>query len=386
MLALILGLAAGRAVGHPVEAAGVVAALWVNALRMTVLPLVTALLVTSTGALRPAESGQRVGRALLLFAAMLTGAVAIAAAVAVPAFMALDIPAVEREALRAQWGAQPSLGRAPSFAAWVVSVIPVNPVTAAAEGNLLAVIVFALALGLALAALPVGQAAPVLAFFHGVAGAMQVVLAWVLRVAALGVFALGFQMVAAGRSVAGALGQYVLVTTAIFLLVLAAVYVSMALTRPVPWSAFVRAAAPAQLVAFTSRSSLAALPLLVQAAQRLPLHAARAGLLLPLAMSLLRISAPASQLAALLFAAKLSGVTLQPASIALAGGIAVLLSFSVPGIPNASFLVMMPLFTTMGVPVEAIGLLLAVDLVPDLVKGVANVTAHLAAVCLLARK
>lgn len=382
LLALLAGLAAGSLTGVAEPVASVVGTLWVNALRMTVLPLVTALLITSIAGLRQGESGRTIGRALLLFLALHAAAGLLTALAAPLALAQLQLSAGEREALQASWRAP---GLPPSFAAWLTGLVPANPFSAASDGNILAVIVFTVALALALAALPREQAAPVVAFFAGIAAAMQVILRWVVAVAPLGVLALGYTLARAGRGAVGALAFYLVLSLAVFVLVLAGLYLLIAVLRPVPLLAFARAVLPAQLIAFGSRSSLAALPLLVKAAEQdLRLAPAAAGLALPLAMTLLRISAPASQMIALLFAARVFGVALGPLEIAWATGIAVLLSFSVPGVPNASFLIMMPLFQTMGVPVEAIGLLLAVDMLPDLAKTVANVTAHLAAVCLLA--
>ena len=381
LLALVAGIAAGSYTGALETLAAVLGSLWVNALRMTVLPLVTALLITSTAGLRPGEPGKTIGRTLLLFLGMTAAAGMLAALVAPAALAQLSLTSVEREALRSAWKAP---GKPPSFAAWLTGVIPVNPVAAAAEGNMLGVIVFAVTLGLALGTVPREKSGAVVAFFESIAAATQVILRWVLAAAPLGVLALGYTLARAGRGAVGALGFYLMLLIAIFLLVLAGLYLLIAVARPVPWLAFARAVLPAQVTAFGSRSSLAAMPLLVRAAEHdLGLNAAKVGLALPLAMALLRISAPCSQIVAVLFTARVFGVALGPLEVAWAAVMAILLSFSVPGVPNGSFLIMMPLFETMGVPVEAIGLLLAIDMAPDLFKTVTNVTAHLAAVCLL---
>ena len=385
LAALAAGFAAGlwsagswNAAVLPVAAA--IGTLWVNALRMTVLPLVTALVITSLGAVRPGAAGRLTARALLLFLAMLSAVGALAAVVGPLALQRLVLTAAETEKLRAAW--TPSRGT-PAFAAWFTSLVPANVAQAAAEGQMLPVLVFAVLLGMALATLPEERSRPVLAFFEGLAAAMLVILRWVLRVAPLGVFALGYTLAQAGAGVAGALGFYVLVACGLFVLVLVGLYALVAVARPRLLLPFARALLPAQAVALGARSSLAALPLLVKAAEDLRLPAPVAGLVLPLAMSLLRISAPASQVWAVLFAAHVFGLPLSAAQIAWAAAMAVLLSFSVPGVPNGSFLIMLPLFEAVGVPVQALGVLLAVDVVPDLVKTVANVTAHLAAVCMM---
>jgi Na+/H+-dicarboxylate symporter len=84
-----------------------------------------------------------------------------------------------------------------------------------------------------------------------------------------------------------------------------------------------------------------------------------------------------------LFAAKLYGVTLSGATILTIVITSVLMSFSVPGIPSASLFVVAPFFVAAGIPAEAIGVLIALDLIPDFFKTPLNVTGHLAAVTLI---
>jgi Na+/H+-dicarboxylate symporter len=86
------------------------------------------------------------------------------------------------------------------------------------------------------------------------------------------------------------------------------------------------------------------------------------------------------------FLARLYGIHIGPDQMALLIGSGILLSFSVPGLPSASIFLMGPFITGLGIPIEAIGLLVAADSIPDLFKGVLNVTGHMTSAAVVARK
>jgi proton glutamate symport protein len=144
--------------------------------------------------------------------------------------------------------------------------------------------------------------------------------------------------------------------------------------------------APAQAVAFSARSSLAALPALLEGARRwLVLPPVVTSFVLPLAVSTLRLSTPIMWSITLPFLARLYGVELGYAHLALLVGNGILLSFAVPGLPSASLFLMAPFLAGLGIPVEALGIVIAADAIPDLFKGVLNVTGHMASATIVAR-
>ena len=129
---------------------------------------------------------------------------------------------------------------------------------------------------------------------------------------------------------------------------------------------------------------MAALPANLEAADSvLRLPRAGSAFTLPLAVSLLRLNQPVSWLVMALFAAKLYGIDLPGATILSIVVTSVLMSFSVPGIPSASLFVVAPFFVAAGIPAESIGVLIALDLIPDFFKTPLNVTGHLAAAALI---
>jgi Na+/H+-dicarboxylate symporter len=310
---------------------------------------------------------------------------AIFATVAAPLlFQYLTVDAGAAESIRssADTLVRPPL---PSFASWLVSAVPVNPIRAAVDGAMLPLVVFALLFGLALGRLPTARREPASAVFRSIADAMLVLVSWILAVAPIGIFALALPLAARlGSGVVGAVGFYLAAHSGLLLAGTLVLYVIIAVVSRAPLGRFARAALAPQLVAVTTRSSLAALPANVVAAERgLGLPSGLASFALPLAVSVFRLNQPISWLAMALFASKLYGVELGVASIVTLAVTSVLMSFSVPGIPSGSLFIVAPFFAAHGIPPESIGVLIALDLVPDVFKTLCNVTGHLTAVTLL---
>jgi proton glutamate symport protein len=217
---------------------------------------------------------------------------------------------------------------------------------------------------------------------------MTILVAWILLAAPLGAFALTFTVAArTGTELVGAAGFYIVAYSGLLILGIAAVYLVIALFSRVPVRLFARAALPAQLVAITTRSSMAALPANVASAEEiLKLPRTTTSLVLPLAVSSFRLNQAVSWVVMAIFAAALYGVELSTMTLVTLAITSVFMSFSVPGIPSASLFVVAPFFVDIGIPAEAIGVLIALDLIPDVFKTTLNVTGHLAAVALVAKE
>lgn len=389
MVSLAAGLAggwmAGDRVGWLSSVAEVVGTLWVNAIRMTALPLVVALLIAGVGSVgEPRTIGRLGGRAFLLFAVVLGCAATFAGVASSLVLQWLPVDG----ATAAVWSSgAPPKGAPPSLTQFLVQVIPVNPFQAAAEGSVLALVVFSVAFALALLYIGEPRRTAVLGIAQAVADAMLVLLGWVIWAAWAGIAALAFTLTSrVGGAAVGALGFYVALLSGVICSVLVIVHPLIALASGRPLGSIVRAFLPAQAVAASSRSSLAALPLMVEAAEeRLKLPRPIAGFLLPLAVSTFRLSASMSLVVATLFVARVGGFHWSTIEVATVVAMAALLSFSVPGIPNASFVTMIPLFQAVGLPVEPVGLLLAVDTIPDIFKTTLNVTGQMGAAVVLSR-
>ena len=400
LLALLVGLAfgAGAAAAHSealaeaVRGFEAVGQLWINAIRMTVVPLVVALVITGVVSTADTRSVGRLGAtALPLFLVLLL--VGGVFTLLVTPFsldrlvIAPEVAANLRSGAATAAGAAGGTTQMPGLVQRIVEMVPANPVKAAVDGAMLPLVLFTLLLGLALTRLPAGRRVGVVQLFQVVADAMLVLVGWVLIDSPLGIFGLaaglGFRM---GAQAAGALLHYVITLSAVLLAYIVALYPVAVLLGGVSLRRFAVAAAPAQAVAFSSRSSLAALPAMITGARdRLELPAPVTGFALPLAVSVFRVNVPIAWVVGVLFLGKLYGV---PLDLAQLGGLIVtstLISFSVPGIPSASLFLMAPVLVNLGLPAEGVGILIAVDAIPDLFKTMANVTAHLTSVTLLAR-
>jgi proton glutamate symport protein len=395
----LIGLALGLIVGIAVAASGSPAArsaaqalepigtLWVNAIRMTIVPLVASLLIATLAATNRAGTVGRMGvRAVAIFVAMLAGVAAVGVLLGPPLMSSVQIDPAAAASLRATAAAssQPEL---PTFTSWVVSLVPANPIKAAADGAMLPVIVFSVVFALALGRLAPTLRAPAVTFFRALADAMLVIVQWVLAVAPVGVFALTVTLALhIGVSIAGAVAVYLLVHCGLLVVVGALFYVVVRVVGGVPLGRFARAALPAQVVALSTRSSVAALPAMIDGAERvLRIPPAVAGFGLPFGVSLLRVNTPTSWVVSGIFVGQLYGVPLGMVGVLTIGVGALLMSFSVPGIPSGGLFILAPLFLAVGLPVEGIGILIALDAIPDVFKTAVNVTGHLTATTLLAR-
>lgn len=396
-IALLAGLATGIAMrslqvsgdAPVVTLAATIGTLWVNAIRMTVIPLIIGLLVV--GIAEPASTGAtgRLGwRAFVFFYASLALVAAASALIAPPLFTLLTLDPASVAALRAGTSGADAVQAAaamPGFRDWLLGVIPTNPIRAAADAALLPLIFFVLAFAYALRHVEQAGRTAVVAFFRGTADAMMVVVRWILLVAPLGVFALALVLgTRLGTDVVGALGFYVGVQVVLVAAAGLAMYPVAVVKGGVPLRAFARAVAPAQVVALSTRSSFAALPAGLDGARRiLQVPADVAGFVMPLAVAIFRYTAPAQWIVGALFIAELYGIPFGPVQVLTIALASVLLNASVPGIPSGGLLVQAPAYAAVGLPVEGLAVLIAVDMLPDLFRTAGNVTSHLAAVVAL---
>ena len=405
LLGLVAGLVAGTAISlwpsppllRLAGAVEPVGKLFINAIRMTVIPLVVSSLIVGVTSAPDVRAIGRIGwRALTVFVVTLFAATLFAALLGQPLFARLPVNPAAAASLQASAnagavgaaGTGQSASQIPTFGQWVVSLVPDNPVRAAADGALLPLIIFALALAVALLRLPSERRQAVVGFFAGLFDAMLVLVRWVLALAPIGVFALALPLaVRLGVSVAGAVAYYIAAVAVVSVLFAVLVlYPAAILIGGLSLRHFARALAPAQAVAFSARSSLAALPAMMQGAtSTLALPREVSNFFLPLAASVFRAGGGVGLTIGVLFVARLYGVPLGAPQLATVILSIVLTSFSVPGIPNGSILVMVPVMVAAGIPAEGVGILLGIDTIPDMFRTATNVTGHMAAAAIVAR-
>jgi Na+/H+-dicarboxylate symporter len=276
----------------------------------------------------------------------------------------------------------------PSLRQWVEGLVPPNIVQAASSGAMLPLIVFSIAFGLALARVAPSARERLLYGARLVIDAMLVLIGWVLALAPAGVFALSLALGRRmGLSAAGAIGYYIVAHSAMLAAVALALYPVAVYGGGVPLRRFARACLPAQAVAMSSRSSLAALPAMIAGVERtLGLSASAVSFTLPLTVSTFKLNQAVSGGVGAEFVALLFDVPLPAGQLAALAATSVAMSFAVPGIPSGGVLLVTPFFVAAGLPAEGVGLLIAADALPDLFKTSLNVTGHMAAVTVLARR
>lgn len=398
LLGLLLGALAGLSLSswdqplalQVAEWAKPVGRLWLNALQMTVVPLVTALVIMGVNnASNAAASGRAARNALIVFGVLLVGAASFAA-VATPALLGL-IPNDPQtlETFRTALGGGQTTAVAATPTQWIATVIPSNALAAAASSAMLPLVVFALFFGFALSRQDDERRERLLGLIRIVADTMITIIGWVLWAAPLGVFALVLVVCAeVGISVLGVFGWYILVMCAVYVLVTLLLYVVAGLAARENLRRFARALLPVQLIAGSTQSSLASLHSMIDSARnRLGYPAGLTSLMLPMAVSLFRVTSPAQYIAVASFIAWLYGVELGFSQYAVAVLLAAAISMGSTGLPGqANFLTNnLPVTQSMGLPVEPLGVLLAMDTIPDVFCTVGNVTGHMTATAVIAR-
>ena len=389
LAALAVGLGLGLAL-HRSEAAWVdtlatalssVGRVWITALQFMVVPLVITQVVMAL--LNTSRLGSLGLRTLVVFSLMLLATAAFALLVTPPLLALYD---VDRD----------------TVASLVAGVAGGPPEPAAAGGGspvlawlrrfFLGQYLLPVLIGSALFALLVRRSrgtgrAAIQAMFEWLGGIVQRIVGALLLFAPFGVLALSFGLArVAGGSSFGLLAAFVLITCGVALALTALLYPVTALLGGVPIRRFARAAAPAQVVGLSTRSSLAALPAMVEAARELKLPAEAAGFVLPFAIATVKISRAMSAPIMLLFLAHALDLPLGPERLLTFVGSALLLAFVVPGLPGRGpESSMLPFYLAAGIPLEGVVILEAVDAIPDMFKTNLNVTSILSAGAIVTR-
>jgi proton glutamate symport protein len=369
-----------------------VGTIFINLIRMTVIPLVASMLIASVGSLASSGALGRAGaRAAIVAVAMLALTAVATVLIATPVLARIQIDQSAAMALRGpatSSTAYTATAAVPALGQWFIDLVSPNVMKAAADGAMLPVIVFSVLFGVALAGIGADRRDAVLRVTQGIADAMQRLVSGILELAPFGVFALAVPLASKlGLAAAGAVIAYIVLV--VLLTVLAAavlLYPVGIIAGSMSPQAFVSYCAPAQAVAFASRSSLAALPAMVESGERANLPPIVARFILPLAASVFRVGAAVAMPVGVLFLARLYGATLSSAQLASVVFTVILSSFAVPGVPGGSIIAMVPVLAAVNLPIDGIGILLAVDTIPDMFRTTANVTGSLTLAAVLRKQ
>ena len=399
LAALVLGLVAGSLSGgippgirEPVlGTAGFIGTLWLNALKMTVIPLVVALLVVGIAkSAEAAHAGRIAGRSVLWIVIICTvssifGAVAIL-------LLTRFFPLSRATAA----GLQSALGnienKAPATLPGIVDffkgVIPDNVVAAAANGDILPLVVFSVLFALALGSISETGRRLLVSMFEAIADALLVIIEWVLFVAPLGVLALALVVgSAAGGAAFAGLGHYIVLISAIGVLVTLAAYPLAILLGRIPAATFARSMIGPEAVAISTRSSLASLPAMLDASREMGISQQVADVTLPISVALFRATGPAMNTAVAFYVAHWLGLEPSLGQMIAATAVGAVMSYGAVSLPGEVTYIssIAPIALALGVPIAPLALLVAVEMVPDIFRTVGNVAMDVAVTAVVDR-
>ena len=398
---IVVGLIVGAVAGLALPAAGtapwsdgvvasadVISRVWLAALQMTILPLVFALLSTAFVRSAGLAESKGVARRTIVTVLVLYLLAIIVGVALTPILLALSPVTPEiAAAMRGTGGAPVEVARLP-VAGMILGVVPTNIVSAAASGSLLPVVVFALLLGAALARIGTERNAAIVAALEGLAAAMFLIVGWVIALAPMGVA--GFVLVATntgGSALLWGIAHYVALYTALILILTACAYAVAVFAGRARLGAFARAMLPVQAVAFSTRSSLACLPLGITAARRIGVRETAADVAMPLTVALMRNSSSTSAVFYGAYGAIVYGLPHGLALLFVAGLLKTLMEIGSVGIPAQATLAATaaPALAVMHIPPEFLALIIVAETIPDMVKTVCNITMDVAAATVVDR-
>jgi Na+/H+-dicarboxylate symporter len=397
--ALVLGIVAGILAGSLAPAtregalavASFVGTLWLNALKMTVIPLVVALLVVGIAkSAEAAHAGRIAGRAVLWIVIICTGSAVFGAIAVLLLTHAFPLSRHTAGLLEAALGSveQKTSGPLPGAAEFFKGIVPPNAIAAATNGDILPLTVFTVMFALALTRVSAAGRQSVVSFFEASGDALLVIIGWVLAIAPLGVFALAFGVgSAAGGAAFAGLGHYIVIISAIGVLVTLAAYPLAAAFSRVGLGVFTREQIPPQAVAVSTRSSLACLPAMLAAARPMGIREEVADVTLPIAVALYRATGPAMNVAVAFYVAHWLGLQPSIAQMIAATAVGAVMSYGAVSLPGEVSYIssIAPIALALGVPIAPLGLLVAVEMIPDIFRTVGNVTHDIALAAIVDR-
>ncbi|MDV7341221.1 dicarboxylate/amino acid:cation symporter [Terasakiella sp. A23] len=369
LIGLILGVAVGVAFGEQATALKPIGSIFINTIKMLIVPLIFVSLVCGVTSMKdPARMGRIGIKTFVIFLCTTAFAILIGLGMGT-----LFEPGV---GVSIEGAGTVAAKEAPSLMNIIVNLVPKNPVSALATGNVLQIIVFAILLGIAIN-MAGDKAKPVEAIFNSLSDIMIKLTHIVMEFAPIGVFALM-------AWVAGKYGLDVLLPMG---QVIVAVYVACIVHAVLVMGGAVRFIAglspvkffkgifDAQAVAFTSTSSSATLPVTIQCARE-NLGASKnvSSFVLPLGATINMDGTAIYQGVAVLFIAQAFGVDLGMAEYATIIVTATLASIGTAGVPGAGLIMLSLVLTSVGLPLEGVALIAGIDRILDMARTCLNVT------------
>ncbi len=406
---ILLGLILGTLVGFIANVAGItwlqnllialepIGTAFIRVITMIVIPLVVASLMVGTASLGDlAKLGRIGGKTVAYYMCTTAVAVTIGLLVSNLAKPGSRIDVTTRDALSAQFegqaeGAMVLAEEAPSVVQTLLSIITRNPVEAAANLDLLPLIFFTIIFAAAVSVIAPNRRDAVITFFEGVNDASMVVIDWIMKTAPYAVFALIAAVVARfGLDLLQSLLMYSATVVAGLLLHLMFTYgIAVRFLAKLSFPQFLRRIAKAPLVAFSTSSSNATLPVTMETAEEeLGISKPVSSFVLPLGATLNMDGTALYQAVAVMFIAQIYGIDITVGQQLIVVLTATLASIGAAGVPSAGIITLIIVLNAVGLGqhVQAgIALILGVDRILDMIRTSVNVTGDLAAAAVVAR-
>jgi len=357
--------------------------LFINAIKMVVLPLVVAVIFSSVAKLGdPTTLGKIGGKTLAFYWVTLIPAIIIGMGVMTVGLRFtpdIQVPDVEPAKI-------PELQSITDF---LVSLVPANPFAAAANGSLLPLIVFTALLAAATGTLASEKKERLITAAEDIGEALIKMVWWILYMAPIGIF--GLIAPATAKMGWGLLQSLLVFIICVFvglLILMAVLFLPLLFFRgKISPAKFFKGTMGAASVAFSTTSTAAAIPVsLEETTKNLGVSETTADLLVPLGASLYRPGSALFQGAAIVFLAHIFSV---PISLTEAGAIifaTFLVSLTVAPVPSSSIVTMAPALQSIGVPVTGLGLLFGIDRIPDMMRSCVNVFGQITTAVLVDKK
>ena len=381
------------------ELAKFIGDLFLRLLRLLAVPVVLfSLIAAVAGVGEPKQLGRLGGRTILIFG--LTALIAVVIALAItnvtrPGTHVSEATRIELLALKAT-EATTRVKTFDDFAAqntlWtqLLAAVPSNPFRAMADGEMLQVVTFSILIGAGLLMVVPARRGPALRVVEALAEACLRVVGFIMMLAPVAVFCITVMLLSRlGLSVLAALSVFVASTLAGLAIILFVQYPALmiAMTRG-PWrmtySRFFRAMAPAQLLAFSSSSSAATMPVTMECCNRLGVPRRVSGLVVPLGTTINMDGTALYQVMCVTFLAQLYGIPLSLMDQLTIGLLAIAVAIGSPGLPGASLVLMVFILEAFSIPVEGLAIIIAVDRLLDMARTVINVSGDAAAAVIVA--
>ncbi|WP_241503958.1 dicarboxylate/amino acid:cation symporter [Pelagibaculum spongiae] len=380
LIGMIAGIALGAFLGPKAEMVKPIGSLFINAIKMLIVPLVFCSLITGVTSMKDTKKMGRIGlKSVAIY--LLTTAVAITIGLLLGTLMepGAGLNMVADKVMVAK--------EAPSLVSTIINLIPKNPIDALASGRMLQIIVFALFLGVAIN-LSGDKGKPVAKLFESLSEVMYKLTEMIMKFAPIGVFALM-------AWVAGKYGMSLLLPLA---KVIAAVYIGcivhalvvygglVSAISKLPLPRFFKGILNAQMVAFTSTSSAGTLPVSMRCArENLGCSKSVSSFVLPLGATINMDGTALYQGVCALFVAQLFGIDLSTGQYLTIIATATLASIGTAGVPGAGLIMLSLVLTAVGLPMEGVAIIAGIDRILDMARTTLNVTGDLMVTTVIAR-